>query len=88
MVSSIICNNHMEQMMTQWLYIIDHRFIYTFMCFINFPEIPWVVRTKTYNVVAQTVFCGPRETIPTPNVVSRCRETTLGVTIDTPRRIL
>ena len=29
----------------------------TFTCFINFPEIPWVVRTKTCNVVAQTVFC-------------------------------
>ena len=57
MVSSITCNNHMERTMTQWLYITDHRFINTFMCFINFPEIPWVVRTKTYNVVPQTVFC-------------------------------
>ena len=57
MVSSITCNNHMERTMTQWLYITDHKFINTFMCFINFQEIPWVVRTKTCNAVAQTVFC-------------------------------
>ena len=28
-----------------------------FTCFVNFPEIPWVARTKTCNVVAQTIFC-------------------------------
>ena len=33
----------------------------TFTCFINFPEIAWVARTKTCNVVPHTVFCARRE---------------------------
>lgn len=43
----------------------DHRYVCnnvnTFTCFITFPEIPWiartVARTKTCNVVTQTIFC-------------------------------